>query len=390
VGDAVTVATWDVPKVITDGAIKTYDLSGLAADKMYLFEIKAVKDAAESVWVGVYAKTKTAEVVVTPPEVPDDLHSTDKTDNAVTLAWDTVANATDYEVQYRKFSDTEWTSVSASGTETTISGLSTNTEYEFKVRAVNDAGESDWSATVSITTDKTKHVIDFEFLADFLGSDKAFPNNLAANGASAYIYPDWLTFEDAPQYGDEVKQYFVVGIGFTYNMSYDEDWDYYSWYGFGLSTSMDTTYAGYMNEMSSVTGFGYDHSSVYGIAYWADWNEMSLVMQLPEGALIDSMMITNTVYSWGSMELGDDFTSPLGEDEYHTLVVVGLDADGTLGEVRFDMGIDGVVVSEWVKLDLSSLAGASQLQFSFDSNVTSYDFLDYPTYFAFDDIVYYA
>jgi len=113
-------------------------------------------------------------------------------------------------------------------------------------------------------------------------------------------------------------------------------------------------------------------------------------MQLPEGALIDSMMITNTVYSWGSMELGDDFTSPLGEDGYHTLVVVGLDADGTLGEVRFDMGIDGVVVSEWVKLDLSSLAGASQLQFSFDSNVTSYDFLDYPTYFAFDDIVYYA
>jgi hypothetical protein len=117
-------------------------------------------------------------------------------------------------------------------------------------------------------------------------------------------------------------------------------------------------------------------------------------MQLPDGALIDSMMVTNTVYTYGSMTIGDTFTEgPLGEGKFQTLVVVGLDADGKLMDeldpVEFDMGRGSIIVSDWQKLDLSSLAGASQLQFSFVSNATNDFGLLFPTYFAFDDIVYY-
>jgi len=236
-----------------------------------------------------------------------------------------------------------------------------------------------------------EHVIDFEFLAgdDYLG----------LNNFWTYAYPDFVQDElgliEAEQYGEGIMQFFVDGIGFTYNTI--PDWSY--WCGFSLSTSTDTEPSGYDNEMSSVIGTGADGSQGYGIAFWAEWESTSLVMQLPAGAMIDSMMVTNTVLVYHSMMYGDGFADPLEAGQYQTLVVVGLDAEGNLmdelGSVTFDLGRgydDGrgiVIVSDWEKLDLSSLAGCSQLQFSFDSNVTDMFGLLFPTYFAFDDIVYY-
>ena len=137
--------------------------------------------------------------------------------------------------------------------------------------------------------------------------------------------------------------------------------------------------------MVSVTGTGANGSSGYGIAYGSN-----LIMQLPDDALIDSMMVTNTVWAWGAMTYGDGFADPMEQGKYFTLVIVGMDAGGIeLGEVRFDLGRDDYIVSDWEKLDLSSLAGASQLQFSFDSNEQSWGYINYPLYFAFDDVVYY-
>ena len=54
---------------------------------------------------------------------------------------------TDYDVQYKKSGDSTWTSHSftGTGTSTTITGLTSGTVYEVKVRATNDEGTSAWS-----------------------------------------------------------------------------------------------------------------------------------------------------------------------------------------------------------------------------------------------------
>ena len=56
---------------------------------------------------------------------------------------------TGYRVQYRAAGPNEWSAhaFSGTGTETTITGLTSASIYEVQVLAVNGEGESDWSAT---------------------------------------------------------------------------------------------------------------------------------------------------------------------------------------------------------------------------------------------------
>ena len=53
-----------------------------------------------------------------------------------------------YDVQYKKSSDSDWTShtFSSTGTSTTLTGLDKGTRYDVQVRAVNDEGDGAWSA----------------------------------------------------------------------------------------------------------------------------------------------------------------------------------------------------------------------------------------------------
>ena len=64
---------------------------------------------------------------------------------------------TDYDVQYKKSSDSTWTSHTFTGTRTstTITGLTGGTSYSVQVRATNDEGTSDWSDTSAAQTQHT-------------------------------------------------------------------------------------------------------------------------------------------------------------------------------------------------------------------------------------------
>ena len=101
-----------------------------------------------------------------PPATPTGLISTSKTANTVVLEWNTVSNATDYEIEfeYRKSNVTHWTTITASecffnvsadGSKTVlmVDDLVAGTTYRFQVRAVNNDGESAWSASVAVTTE---------------------------------------------------------------------------------------------------------------------------------------------------------------------------------------------------------------------------------------------
>ncbi|WUC49082.1 glycoside hydrolase family 18 protein [Streptomyces sp. NBC_00554] len=82
-----------------------------------------------------------------PPAAPTGLTAGAVTSSSVALSWSPVTGATGYAV-YRNGVKVQ----TATGTSTTVSGLTASTAYSFQVAAVNDAGESPKSATVTATT----------------------------------------------------------------------------------------------------------------------------------------------------------------------------------------------------------------------------------------------
>ena len=127
-------------------------ISGLADDTMYEFQVRAINADSESGW-SLLLSVKTDKVVV-PPATPENFRNTAQTTSAVTLAWNAVNGATGYQVQCRKSGTTAWTNISSANTSVSISGLASDTMYEFQVRAINADGESGWSSLLSVKTDK--------------------------------------------------------------------------------------------------------------------------------------------------------------------------------------------------------------------------------------------
>ncbi|CCK27132.1 Exochitinase 1 [Streptomyces davaonensis JCM 4913] len=82
-----------------------------------------------------------------PPAPPTGLRTGTVTSSSVALSWTAVSGATSYAV-YRDGVKVQ----TVSGTSATVTGLSPQTAYAFQVAAVNDAGESAKSATVTATT----------------------------------------------------------------------------------------------------------------------------------------------------------------------------------------------------------------------------------------------
>lgn len=82
-----------------------------------------------------------------PPAPPTGLRTGTVTSSSVSLSWSAVPGATGYAV-YRDGSKVQ----TVTGTSATVSGLAPSTAYAFQVAAVNDAGESARSATVTATT----------------------------------------------------------------------------------------------------------------------------------------------------------------------------------------------------------------------------------------------
>ncbi|MEU0617342.1 glycoside hydrolase family 18 protein [Streptomyces albogriseolus] len=82
-----------------------------------------------------------------PPAPPAGLSASGVTATSVSLSWSPAAGATSYAV-YRDGARIR----TVTGTSTTVTGLSPSTAYAFQVAALNDAGESARSATVTATT----------------------------------------------------------------------------------------------------------------------------------------------------------------------------------------------------------------------------------------------
>ena len=144
------------------------------ADGTYLYEVSAVDDAGESTSKASVSATVNNE----PPTAPTNLTASANADN-VNLTWNTVADATSYNV-YRDSSLLESTTTNTF----TDTALADGT-YLYEVSAVDDAGESTSKASVSATINN---------------EPPAAPTNLSASVNADSVNLSWDEVSDATSY----------------------------------------------------------------------------------------------------------------------------------------------------------------------------------------------
>jgi len=83
--------------------------------------------------------------------VPTGLSSTNITASSADLSWDLVSSAT-YDLRYRETGTSTWTTTSVSSNAGTITGLTSNTNYQAQVRSKCSATNSAYSASINFST----------------------------------------------------------------------------------------------------------------------------------------------------------------------------------------------------------------------------------------------
>lgn len=191
------------------------------------------------------------------------------------------------------------------------------------------------------------------------------------------------------------------------SVTFDNDGVFFlgsTWSGFGYSrrTSVGTDQFLYDNSNDLIAK---PAAGASGSATWAVVGNGGM-MTADEGYLFSSLDITNTLYTWSSLALGDPFAGgPMtngggtgrfaGQDDFFTVrftnTATAAFLDFNLADYR---GNTDSVNLNWQSFNLSSLA-ASQLSISFlGSRETNFNdppdppfyFMDTPAYAAFDNI----
>ncbi len=148
----------DWPSSSTTVTTTTATISGLDPETQYDVRVAAINEIGTGSWLE--SSGTTAEAPVVAPQAPTDVMVAVASGTSLDVSWvapteNGGAEITGYSVQYRdgSVSPIAWTSVTpnVTGTETTITELTTGTEYFIQVAAINSAGTGTYSGEESGT-----------------------------------------------------------------------------------------------------------------------------------------------------------------------------------------------------------------------------------------------
>jgi hypothetical protein len=165
--------------VLSNGMATTYTQSGLQAETSHTYRLRVINAGGTGPWSDVVQAT----TLPNPPETPV-ITETYTTQSAITINWDQVDKATGYEIE----ADGK-TINTGINTTYTDEGLNPDTMHKYRIRAVNDGGNSDWSAYKEIST---------------LPNPPEIPENLAGKPTMKNIILSWEVPERAEGYELEV------------------------------------------------------------------------------------------------------------------------------------------------------------------------------------------
>lgn len=187
--------SWITVPLMT-GATKQITVIGLTPGTLYTIKAKARNGAGveSSLTSGTSFRTLTSS-----PGAPSNIQAT-ATTTSVTITWSTVSGATGYDVELNG-------SVSSNGTSTskTFSGLTSGTQYTYRVRATFSTGAGSWSNYYQISTQP---------------DSPGVPANLSASATSNSITVTWSPVVGALGYDIEVDGTVIDnGTNTTYTQS---------------------------------------------------------------------------------------------------------------------------------------------------------------------------
>jgi len=201
--------------------------------------------------------------------------------------------------------------------------------------------------------------------------------------------------------GDDESGDFTIS-GATFTNSYNPDW--FSWSGFAVSSEVDVTTAGWMNQYSCFAGSGANKSQKFGV--WYANGEISFAV--PTQPV--SLAVTNTTYAALSMRDGDAYAKVFGSiynadgevdgtngKDWFRLTITGMDADneptGTinfyLADFRSDDSLEHFILDVWSTIDLTSLGTVQKLIFELQSSDVGQFGMNTPGYFVMDNLSFY-
>ncbi|AMV31565.1 PEP-CTERM motif protein [Pirellula sp. SH-Sr6A] len=227
--------------------------------------------------------------------------------------------------------------------------------------------------------------------ADIVVDFEGFP----LNGSGVFNGPTSNAISTPGPFGgnDRNGTFAVSGVEF-FNSNNDL---YGSWRGFAVSNHTDTTTPGFSNQYSSFAGTGANGSSKYAVAY-AD----GAFFNLPSSTLLSSVSLANTTYAALSMQTGDSFAKNFGgvsgnDPDFFRVSLSGFDGlNGTgnsigsvtvnLADFTFADNSQDFILSNWLTVDLSSIANSRSVSLSSASSDVGAFGINTPTYVAFDNL----
>ena len=161
-------------------------VSGLTSATSYQYRVRAVNDGG----VSGNSASVSLTTLVPPPSPPTSLAATAISSTGFTANWAAVSSATGYQLDISKDNFATfvegYNSKPVSGTSQTVTGSTSATSYHYRVRAVNDGGVSDNSASVSLTTLVPPPSPPTSLAATAISSTGFTANWAAASGATGY------------------------------------------------------------------------------------------------------------------------------------------------------------------------------------------------------------
>ena len=288
-------SAWSTP--VTGISTTSYQLDGLTPETNYEVQVQAVYAGGESKWAGTVFTT--LEDVPTPTA----LAAAEITKNSVKLSWTENGTATAWEIC---LNDDEINLISADENPFTVTGLTPETDYTAKVRAINGEKKSSWSAAVNFTTS-------IAFPA---------PTGLAAgNVTSSSAEISWTTVD--PDATSAELQYTAIPVTGGTVLSYDDGNQTNS---IGSSSASTWTW-GVMYPASMITGNALSKVIMYETA---DYNTGDITINVyaggdsEPGTLLYTEVVTpEAANAFHEVTLKEPVELPAGENLWITLTETG-------------------------------------------------------------------
>ncbi len=197
----------------------------------------------------------------------------------------------------------------------------------------------------------------------------------------------------------------TTGNGFISNLlrlPNDFNEAYQSWSGWAISAMTDTVTPGFTNDLSAITGGGFDNSNTYGVAFTSGENAIHV---RPDGsgyvpaAFYEGMYVTNSTFAFLSMLNGDAFAKRFGgetgeDPDFFSIVfrsvwngeVAEDSIEFFLADYRFENPEDDYIIDEWTWVDLSGLGLVDDILITMRSSDVGEFGINTPSYFCIDDV----